>query len=219
MNIFYLHGFASAPGGTKERFFAERLAQLGLPLHAPDLNAGDFTRLTLTRMVAAVRRAVAAAPDGPVLLIGSSMGARAALHFLDQHRADEAARVSRMLFLAPAFEFSFPPAELARWRDQGEITLFHFGYQKNMPIRYDLVRDAAGYDAYAVQTHSVPILIYHGRRDTVIDYRQSLRFAEERPNVQMRLVDSDHLLHDQLATIWAGCVPFFQLSGGVAEPG
>ncbi len=210
-SLFYLHGFASSPDTTKGRFFADRLARLGLSLHAPDLNAGDFTRLTLTRMIEALRRAVDAGPAGPVFLIGSSMGARVALHFLDHYGAIEAARVAKMLFLAPAFEFSFPQAELDRWREQGQITLYHYGYQKEMPIRYDLVQDLAGYNAYAVQTYGVPILITHGRRDDVIDYRQSLRFARGRENVQVKLVDSDHLLHDQLDTIWADCVSFFEL--------
>jgi len=210
-NLFYLHGFASSPDTTKGRFFADRLARLGLSLQVPDLNAGDFSRLTLTRMIEALGRAVDAAPAGPVFLIGSSMGARVGLHFLDRYRAAEAARVEKMLFLAPAFEFSFPRAELDRWREQGQITLYHYGYQKELPIRYDLVQDLAGYNAYTVQTYSVPILITHGRRDDVIDFRQSLRFAGGRDNVQVKLVDSDHLLHDQLDAIWADGVNFFGL--------
>jgi len=42
INLFYLHG---------------------LSLQVPDLNAGDLLRLTLTRVVETVRRAVGAAPD------------------------------------------------------------------------------------------------------------------------------------------------------------
>jgi pimeloyl-ACP methyl ester carboxylesterase len=211
MNLFYLHGFASSPGTTKGRFFADKLATLGLSLHLPDLNAGDFGRLTMTRMIEVVCRAVSAAPEGPVYLIGSSMGARVALCFLDRHRQAEAARVAGMLFLAPAFEFSLTNDEMSEWRARGEVTVYHYGYQKEMPLRYDLAQDLTGYDSYTAQTYGVPILIYHGRQDGVVDHRQSLRFAAGRENVQVLLVESDHLLHDQLETIWAGCVDFFGL--------
>lgn len=84
MHLFYLHGFASSPGTTKGRFLAGKLAELGWPLHIPDLNAGDFGRLTLTRMIDVVRQEVGALAPEPVYIIGSSMGAAVALHFLDR---------------------------------------------------------------------------------------------------------------------------------------
>jgi pimeloyl-ACP methyl ester carboxylesterase len=211
MNLFYLHGLASSPGTTKGRFFADKLAALGLSLQRPDLNAGDFGRVTLTRMIEVVRQAIGAAPAGPVYLIGSSMGARVALHFLDRHRQAEAARVAKMLFLAPAFEFSLSNDEMETWRARGELSVYHYGYQKDVPLRYDLVQDLASYESYSARTYDVPILIYHGRQDEVVNYRQSLRFAGGREHVQVRLVESDHLLHDQLETIWAECVSFFDL--------
>ncbi len=211
MNLFYLHGLASSPHTTKGRFFAQKLAQLGHTLHIPDLNAGDFGRLTVTRMLDVVRRAVGAAPDAPTLIIASSMGARVALHFLDRCRQQEAARVTGMLWLAPALAFALSPQEMETWRTRGEITLYHYGYQKPMPLRYDLVRDLARYDPDTARTFGVPILIFHGRRDEVIDYHHSLRFAQGRENVHVTLVDSDHLLHDQLEPIWAAFVRFFGL--------
>ena len=44
----YLHGFASSPGANKARMFAQRLAPLGVTLHAPDLNVPTFETTTLT---------------------------------------------------------------------------------------------------------------------------------------------------------------------------
>lgn len=211
MSLFYLHGFASSPGTTKGRFFAQKLASLGLSLQLPDLNAGDFSRLTLDRMIEVVRRTVGAASAGPVYLIGSSMGARVALHFLDLYRQAEASRVARMLLLAPAFEFSLSADQVDEWRTQGQVTIYHFGYEKDMPLHYGWVQSLQGYDSYAVQTYDVPILIYHGLQDDVVDYGQSLRFAAGRENVQLQLVESDHLLHDQLEVIWEGGVQFFGL--------
>jgi hypothetical protein len=54
-------------------------------------------------------------------------------------------------------------------------------------------------------------LIYHGVHDESVDYRHSVRFAQSRPNVALRLVESDHQLHDQLDNIWAEAIPFFNL--------
>ncbi|MCC7209709.1 MAG: hypothetical protein IT323_20530, partial [Anaerolineae bacterium] len=55
------------------------------------------------------------------------------------------------------------------------------------------------------------ILIVHGLRDDVVDYRDSVRFAEGRPNVTLRLVDSDHQLYDKAAWIAGESLAFFGL--------
>ncbi|MGI8672953.1 MAG: YqiA/YcfP family alpha/beta fold hydrolase, partial [Luteitalea sp.] len=47
MRVIYLHGFASSARSTKAQFFAERFAQVGVPLITPDLNAPDFSTLTV----------------------------------------------------------------------------------------------------------------------------------------------------------------------------
>jgi hypothetical protein len=217
MNLFYLHGFASSPGTTKGQFFAGKLAELGFTLHIPDLNAGDFGRLTLTRMIDVVRREIGALAPDPVYVIGSSMGAAVALHFLDRYREAEGASVAKMLFLAPAFDFlanreqDLGAETMAQWRQRGEMIVYHYGYQKEVPLRYDLIRDLQKYDSYQTRTFGVPILIYHGRYDDVISYQQSLRFARGRENVEVQIVASDHLLHDQLECIWADGVAFFGL--------
>lgn len=103
---------------------------------------------------------------------------------------------------------------MAEWRQRGEMMVYHYGYQKEVPLRYDLVRDLQDYDSYQAQTFGVAVLIYHGRYDEVIRYEQSLRFARGRERVQVRVVASDHLLHDQLEHIWAGAVKFLGLGAG-----
>ena len=42
----YLHGFASSPQSQKAQAFKQQFDQLGLPLQIPDLNQGDFSRLS-----------------------------------------------------------------------------------------------------------------------------------------------------------------------------
>ena len=80
MHLFYLHGFASTASSTKAAFLAERFARYGCPLHVPDFNAPAFETLTTTRMIGQVRAAIDALPPGPVVLIGSSLGAFVAWH-------------------------------------------------------------------------------------------------------------------------------------------
>ena len=93
MHVFYLHGFASSARSSKARFFGERLASLGLPLHLPDFNEPDFSTLTVTRMLDQVDDAIAALPAGPVTLIGSSLGAFVAWHAAARRASEPTARI------------------------------------------------------------------------------------------------------------------------------
>jgi pimeloyl-ACP methyl ester carboxylesterase len=95
----YLHGFASGPGSHKAAWFGTRLARHGIELEVPDLNAGDFPHLTLTRQMAVLDALLAGEP-GPVTLIGSSFGG-----YLAALLAERDPRVARLVLLAPAFGF------------------------------------------------------------------------------------------------------------------
>ena len=46
--FIYLHGFASGPGSNKAKAFKKRFDELGISIHVPDLQRGDFENLTLT---------------------------------------------------------------------------------------------------------------------------------------------------------------------------
>src|SRR5690242_10363457 len=76
---FYLHGFASSSQSTKAAFFRERLAARNVPVTTPDFNEPDFTSLTMTRMLDQLGRQIAAAGDGPIALMGSSLGGTLAI--------------------------------------------------------------------------------------------------------------------------------------------
>jgi hypothetical protein len=74
VHVFYLHGFASSSKSTKAAYLAGKLRPYGIPLHTPDFNEPDFSTLTVTRMVEQVTAAISVLPEGPVVLIGSSLG-------------------------------------------------------------------------------------------------------------------------------------------------
>lgn len=214
MHFVYLHGFASSPRSKKARIFAAKFAEQGQTLHVPDLNVPDFAHLTLTAMVDQVAETVRALPSGPVALIGSSMGGLTALAFADRLRAAEAAPVERLVLLAPALDFmenrtrALGADGLAQWRERGWLDVFNYATGGPERVQYGLVEDVVRYDAFAFD-RPVPILIFHGRHDESVDYRQSVRFAQARPYVDLRLVESDHELLDQTDVIWDAMREFF----------
>jgi pimeloyl-ACP methyl ester carboxylesterase len=216
-NIIYLHGFASSPHGAKVSDLRERLAAMGITLRAPDLNVPDFTHLMISAMIDRMAQEVAACPPGPVYLIGSSLGGYTALHFLDRRRDAEAARVAKLILLAPALDFGTrylkhaPPEALAAWEAGRAVPVMHFGAGRELPLGPDLMADAAQYGSGFDVTLDLPVLILHGRHDESVPVDLSLRFATGRSNVRLCVLDTDHGMVDELDTIWAEILPFFSL--------
>ena len=165
-------------------------------------------------MLERVAEEIRSCPPGPIYLMGSSMGGAVALHFADRYRQTEGVRVEKLLLMAPALDFiqnrqrQLGQEGLARWKAMGSIEVYHYGYKEQRRVHYGLYEDMLNYDSFNVAL-DLPILIYHGTRDESVDYRQSVRFAESRPNVQLHLLDSDHELLDQVEVIWEGAVAFF----------
>ncbi len=203
MHVFYLHGFASSPASTKATRIAERLARHGLVLHRPDFNEPDFSGLTVSRMIDQTRRAIAALPPGPVVLIGSSLGGLVALHAAARV---EATRVERLVLLAPALALGaswrreLGPDGLARWRETDRLDVHHHGDGRLRSVRYTLYEDALQYDAFALDLGR-PTLIFQGRRDEAVDPAVVERYARTRPRVTLRLLDDDHQLLASLPVI------------------
>jgi pimeloyl-ACP methyl ester carboxylesterase len=205
MHALYLHGFASSPRSTKAAFFESKLAARGVSLVTPDFNEPSFETLTVSRMLGQVSRAVAAAPAGDLLLVGSSLGAFVAVLAAAAER-----RVTHLVLLAPALDFS--PEGLARvgdrsvdeWRRTGRIHVFHYGFGRMMPLGYGIYTDVAAMNAMDADVR-VPTLVFQGRRDTIVDPATVERWAAARPDlVRLTLLDDDHQLAGSLDTIWQG---------------
>jgi pimeloyl-ACP methyl ester carboxylesterase len=217
MHVLYLHGFASSPQSSKVRFFGERLAAAGITLQCPDLNLPDFSTLTASRMVAQTESALAALPPGPASLIGSSLGAFVAWHVAARSRAGLAgpggARVERLVLLAPAFDFGASRLRdigdegLARWRDTGWHTFFHFAYGEPRPVHYALYEDARRFRSDLAEV-VLPTLIFQGTRDEAVDPEMVMAFAATRPNIHLRLLDDGHQLLAHLDTLWRETAAF-----------
>ena len=212
MQVLYLHGFASSPQSSKALLFAKRFAERQIRFDAPDLNAPDFSTLTVTRMLAAAGTIIEAAA-APVVVIGSSLGGFVAIHAAHRY----ADRVRAVVLLAPALDVDltkggpsvggaadrrrFGELGLAAWHSSNRLDVFHYGYGKMMPVHYELYTDAARYNALDVRL-AQPVQVFQGRRDTAVDPAAVERWASARSNVELHLLDDDHQLHGSLEYIW-----------------
>lgn len=215
MHALYLHGFASSPESTKALFFAERLARHGVPLSVPDLNLPQFETITTTRMVTQVRGAIADLPPGPVLLIGSSLGAFVAWHVAAREEA--AGRpVARLVLLAPALDFGSPErtglsaAEFAAWEQTGWHRFHHYAYDAPRQVHFELHADAQYYDSWTTPV-SAPGIVFMGRRDAVVAPSMVEAFCATRPNLELCWLDDEHQLGASLDLIWEGTARFLAL--------
>jgi hypothetical protein len=206
---FYLHGWASNPQSSKAQFFKQHGEQQNFPITIPDLNQDDFFHLTLTRQVQQVQMLL---PDSPTIIIGSSLGGLTALWL-----AEKQPQIQKLVLLAPALNFwqntfnLFGEAKLAQWRQQGEILLYHYGEERELPISYAFMEDMRHYEDAQLQ-RPLPTLILHGRYDAIVPIQNSRDFAATRPWVQLIELESDHSLNDVHAQLWQATAEFCQLS-------
>ncbi|MEH2120534.1 YqiA/YcfP family alpha/beta fold hydrolase [Nostoc sp.] len=210
MQYIYLHGFASSPNSAKARDIGDRFAQIHTKLKIPDLNAGDFSQLTITRQITQVA-AEFSNDSTPVTLIGSSLGGLTAAHLGQQYL-----QVERLVLLAPAFGFlshwlpKLGDEEVQRWQQEKYIMVYHYGKGRKLPLSYDFVTDAAQYQEELLQ-RPIPTLILHGKKDEVIPIEASHDFARLRPWVELVELASDHALADVMEEIWQAIRLFCQL--------
>jgi hypothetical protein len=215
MQVFYLHGFASSARSSKAGFFAAKLAAYGIDLQTPDFNEPDFSTLTITRMIEQVCAGVDRLADGPVALVGSSLGAFVAI----QTALQRASRVQRMVLLAPALDFgenrmrSLGEIGLEEWRRSDRLDVFHYGYGRVMPVHYGLYADARRYDCMNA-TPAMSMQVFQGRKDTAVDPETVERWALARPGtVELHMLDDDHQLLESLEGIWREMRRFLGLEG------
>jgi len=209
--VVYLHGFASSAQSSKAQFFTERFAAVGVAVHTPDLNEPDFETLTVTRMIARVEAEIRTRGGGPVILMGSSMGAFVAWHAaarLDAQRAASApSPVSHLVLLAPAVTFGrdrdadFGPGVVDAWQRAGSHEFFHYAYGVPRRLHYGFYEDAVAHQRARAQP-SAPTLVFQGTRDEVVDAAGVQAFFADVPQARLRLLDDGHQLLAHLDMMW-----------------
>ena len=187
--VLYLHGFASGPSSHKAQVVGEALAAEGILVRVPDLNAGGFRDLTITRALAQAERLL----FERTLVVGSSLGGYVAA-LLAAGRG--AGRVRALVLMAPAVDFArrlearFGP-ELPRWRATGVTSVEHYAYGGHHDLGYALYEDASTYPPRP--TPAVPTAVLQGARDDVVPaelVREVVAGAPE--GWTLEVVDDDH---------------------------
>ncbi|MEQ1884458.1 MAG: YqiA/YcfP family alpha/beta fold hydrolase [Bryobacteraceae bacterium] len=207
MRIVYLHGFASSPQSSKAQFFLNKFIERGNPFDIPELDEGDFEKLTVSGMLAVTGKAVG---SEKVVLMGSSLGGFVAGLFADRHPE----LVERVVLLAPALRFAerwrqrFTAEQLAEWKSRGWAPFFHYGHKREERLAYSFVEDAQNYAREP--NFPQPALLFHGTDDPVVPVATSRDFADRHANVRMREFPSGHELTDVLDPIWAETAAFLQ---------
>ncbi len=197
----YLHGFASSPRSTKAQKFKALFAQKNIPLIIPDLNQDDFYNLTLTRQIQQVSTYIESVST-PVILIGSSLGGLTAALISEKHE-----KVKQLILLAPAFNFfshwleMLDNSVLNNWKNRGELSIYHYGYDQELALSYQFIEDGKNYDETTLK-RPVTTLIFHGKNDDVIPIQSSYHYSKTREWVTLIELDSDHGLTDMIPNIW-----------------
>ena len=199
-NDILLHGFPSSGKSSKAAYFQQKFAVLPeVGFHAFDFNPTprDFEYLSVTGMIHRLRQYILDHELQNPLLIGSSMGALVALHYTAWFGG-----VARLLLLAPALVYMmFDENERRAWERDGMIEVEHFGFERTLPLRYDMQIDGERYQAPIPPP--APCLIIHGRQDDVVPFALSQEYAVTHPEqVELVPVDSGHRLNEHLDLIW-----------------
>jgi pimeloyl-ACP methyl ester carboxylesterase len=189
MDVIYLHGFSSSPGGNKGTFVRRWAEARGIPFHAPDLNLPTFESLTLTAQVEAVEALLQTLPEPPVVL-GSSLGG-----FIATAVAQRGSPMRSMILLAPAIHFARRRTTSPAWdayRERGELDVFHHGAGKPLRLGPALQLDFLNWmddDSWRIP---VPTVILHGRHDEAVPLAESEAYRDRNPGVRLHVLEDDH---------------------------
>jgi uncharacterized protein len=207
MHVLYLHGFASSPQSSKAQFLAERFAAHGVPFVCLDFNQPDFPTLTVSRMLQQLETRIAALPPGNVVLIGSSLGGFVAVEAAARQVGQARHPISQLVLLAPAVELEWDrwsevgPGGTDRWREAGDVEVFHYAQNKTEHLKFGFYEDAERYRPGSRHL-SVPILIFQGLHDESVSPEVVERFALGQADATLHMLEDGHQLKSSLNFIW-----------------
>jgi uncharacterized protein len=212
MNILYLHGFASSPQSSKAQFFSRKFAEAGISFTAPQLDQGDFEKLTITGMLQVIAESLPGdSQRNPIVLMGSSLGGYMAALYASRHPE----KVERLVLLAPAFQFPrrwrerFSQEDWERWKLDGSLPFFHYASKTEQRLGFSFVEDVAKYEDEP--SFPQPALILHGTLDNVVPPAVSRQFVASHPNARLVEFLSGHELTDVLDPMWRETAAFLEL--------
>jgi hypothetical protein len=193
----------------------EKFQARPVEFHAVDLNPTprDFEYMTTTGLINRVRQYVLDHGLERISIIGSSYGGLIALQYAHRfggaHRFGE---VEKMLLLAPALTWlsgGLDEEALEGWKQAGVASVYHYAFERELPVRYDLQADGLGY--LEPVPPAVPTTIIHGYNDETVPIEPSRTYATDFPDlVHLIEIGADHDLNDHMDYVWR-YVQFFLL--------
>jgi alpha-beta hydrolase superfamily lysophospholipase len=199
MKILYLHGFASGPQSKKGVEFDHYFTARGHEVQRLNLRVPSFEHLRLSAMIERVRAAI----DGPVVLIGSSLGGLTAARV-----AERDDRVRACVLLAPAFQLvarwkqQLGAADWDAWQQRGTREVDDYTTGGKSSVDFGFVEDVEQIDVGYPDVR-VPTLVMHGLRDEVVPVVRARTFATGKPNVRLIALDDAHELVASLPRLLA----------------
>ncbi len=210
--LLWLPGFNSDMVSTKATALSEWAREKGLACTRFDYSGhgqseGRFEDGTLTRWLEETRAVFTQRTEGPVVVLGSSMGGYIALLLLRQLMAEapnEAARIKALVLIAPAWDMTeelmwkeFPDEIRQEIMEKG-VWLRPSAYGEPYPITRGLIEDG--------RRHLIggqpwdpgrPIYILHGQQDVDVPWEHTLELERFLTGGWTRVTavpDGDHRL-------------------------
>ncbi len=206
-DYIYLHGFASSIQSSKAKYFQDQFNKCGVNLLVPDLNQNNFIGLTLSRQIVQIQTIINESLK-PVVLIGSSMGG-----LISVILAENNPNIEKIILLAPAFKMSklwqdgMTLEQLNEWQINGYAEVFHYGYEKSMPLNYNFYLDLFKHNDYQFN-RQLPALIFHGSHDEVVPIEFSHEYSKLNNHASLVSFADNHSLETSLDHIWVHSYDF-----------
>ncbi|HRD28870.1 MAG TPA: alpha/beta hydrolase [Caulobacter sp.] len=204
--VVWLGGFMSDMTGTKAQALADRALAQGRAFLRFDYlghgqSSGRFRDGTITRWRADALAAIAALTEGPLVLVGSSMGGWISCLVA----AEIPERLHAMVLIAPAADFTealmrpgLPPEALAAIERDGEWIRPSLYEPTGYPITRGLLEDGARWSILGAPVPvDAPVRILQGREDPDVPWLHALALANaiRSEDVVFTLIkDGDHRL-------------------------
>ena len=101
----------------------------------------------------------------------------------------------------------FPLVPCLTRQATNRLDVFHYGQGRVIPVHFELYADARRYDSLGADL-PMPVQIFQGRGDTIVDPQVVEAWAAVRPSVQLHMLDDNHQLLASLDAIWRLMEPF-----------
>jgi pimeloyl-ACP methyl ester carboxylesterase len=220
--VVYVHGFGSVRNGVKAQALRVACDSRHWNFAAFDFrghgkSSGLIRDVRPSRLLAdldAVRAFLADRGVRRLCLVGSSMGGWASAWFAMQHPD----AVVACVLAAPAFHFPsarwdrMTPAEREQWRRDGVARVRNEWL--DVELGYGIVDEIPLFPRpRLLDEFRTPALIFHGMKDEVVPFAQSLAFMEhaKHPHLELHFFkDGDHRLADRRQQMAEAACRFFE---------